>query len=77
LIDAAVKERLRDLVARAGLPTGAPRIGAARVYELMQMDKKVLGGAIRLVLLEKLGRAIVTDQYPKAALEATLTEHFA
>jgi 3-dehydroquinate synthase len=76
MIDAGVKERLRDLLARAGLPTEAPHIGAARAYELMQMDKKVLGGAIRLVLLEKLGRAIVTDQYPKAALEATLAEHF-
>jgi 3-dehydroquinate synthetase len=76
LIDAAVKERLRDILARTGLPTEAPRIGAARVLELMQMDKKVVAGAIRLVLLEKLGRAIVTDQYPKAALDATLAEHF-
>ena len=76
LIDAAVKDRLRDIVARTGLPTEAPRLGAARAYELMQMDKKVLGGAVRLVLLEKLGRAIVTDQYSKAALEATLAEHF-
>jgi 3-dehydroquinate synthase len=76
LIDAALKERLRTILARAGLPTEAPRIGAARAYELMQMDKKVLGGAVRLVLLEKLGRAIVTDQYPKAALDATLAEYF-
>jgi 3-dehydroquinate synthase len=76
MIDASVKERLRELIARAGLPTEAPRIGAAKAYELMQMDKKVLGGTVRLVLLEKLGRAIVTDQYPKAALEATLAEHF-
>jgi len=76
MIDAAVKERLRDLLAQAGLPTEAPRISAARAYELMQMDKKVLGGAIRLVLLERLGRAIVTDKYAKAALEATLSEHF-
>ena len=76
LIDAAVKERLRDILARTGLPTEAPRIGAARAYELMQMDKKVMAGAIRLVLLEKLGRAIVTDRYPKAALDATLAEHF-
>jgi 3-dehydroquinate synthase len=76
LVDAAVKERLRESIARAGLPTEAPRIGAARAYELMQMDKKVLGGTVRLVLLEKLGRAIVTEQYPKAALEATLVEHF-
>ena len=64
LIDAAVKERVRELLARAGLPTEAPRIGAARAFELMQMDKKVLGGAMRLVLLEKLGRAIVTVQLP-------------
>jgi 3-dehydroquinate synthase len=76
MIDAVVKERLGDILARAGLPTEAPHIGAARAYELMQMDKKVVGGAIRLVLLEKLGRAIVTEQYPKAALEATLAEHF-
>jgi 3-dehydroquinate synthase len=76
MIDASLKDRLRDVLARAGLPTEAPRLGAAKVYELMQMDKKVLGGTVRLVLLEKLGRAIVTDQYPKAALEATLAEHF-
>jgi 3-dehydroquinate synthase len=76
MIDAAIKERLRDVLARAGLPIEAPRIGAARAYELMQMDKKVLGGTIRLVLLEKLGRAIVSDRYSKAALEATLAEHF-
>jgi 3-dehydroquinate synthase len=76
LVDPAVKERLRAMLAQAGLPTEAPRIGAARAYELMQMDKKVLGGAVRLVLLEKLGRAIVTDQYPKVALDATLAEYF-
>jgi 3-dehydroquinate synthase len=76
MIDASVKERLRDVLARTGLPIEAPPLGAAKVYELMQMDKKVLGGTVRLVLLEKLGRAIVTDQYPKAALEATLAEHF-
>ena len=50
------------ILARAGLPTEAPRIGAARALELMQMDKKVLAGAVRLVLLEKLGRAIVTGR---------------
>jgi 3-dehydroquinate synthase len=76
LIDASLKERLRDMLARTGLPTEAPAIGAARALELMQMDKKVLGGAMRLVLLEKLGRAIVTDKIPKGALEATLAEYF-
>ena len=31
---------------------------------------------VRLVLLEKLGRAIVTGDYGQAALDATLAEHF-
>jgi 3-dehydroquinate synthase len=76
LIDAAVPERLRDILKHAGLPTETPRIGAARAFELLQMDKKVLAGAVRLVLLEKLGRAIITSQYSKAALDATLAENF-
>ena len=76
LIDAPLKERVRDILARTGLPTQAPRIGAAKALELMHMDKKVLAGALRLVLLEKLGRAIITDQYSKAALDATLKEYF-
>ncbi len=76
LIDAGVKGRIHDILARAGLPTRAPHVGAAKAFELMQMDKKVLSGAVRLVLLEKLGRAIVTARYPQGALDATLTEYF-
>jgi 3-dehydroquinate synthase len=76
LIAPAIRTRIRDLLARAGLPTEAPRIGAAKALELMHMDKKVLAGAVRLVLLEKLGRAIVTAQYSKEALEATVAAHF-
>ena len=77
LIDRAVEERVRTLVERAGLPTEAPKIGAARALELMRMDKKVLAGRVRLVLLEKLGRAVVIDQYPQDLLEATLSEYLA
>jgi 3-dehydroquinate synthase len=77
LIDAAVARRLRDLLARAGLPVEAPKIGAERALNLMRMDKKVLAGAVRLVVLEKLGRAIVIGKYPQDALEATLKEYFA
>jgi len=77
LIDAVVARRVYDLVARTGLPTEAPKIGAARALALMHMDKKVLAGTVRLVLLEKLGRAIVIGQYPQDVLEATLKAHFA
>jgi 3-dehydroquinate synthase len=76
LIDGAAKERVRGILTRAGLPTEAPRIGAAKALGLMQMDKKVLAGAVRLVLLEKLGGAVVTADYSQTALDATLQEYF-
>ena len=77
LIDAAIANRVRDILAKAGLPIEAPQVGAAKALELMQMDKKVLAGTVRLVLLDRLGRAIVTGDYAQAALEATLEEYFA
>jgi 3-dehydroquinate synthase len=76
LVDAALPRQIHAILARAGLPTEPPRIGAARALELMRMDKKVLGGTLRLVLLEKLGKAIVTGSYPGGALDATLAEFF-
>jgi 3-dehydroquinate synthase len=67
--------RVRDLLRRAGLPVSAPGIGAGEALALMGMDKKVLGGRIRLVLLQGLGKAVVTADYGAAALAATLREH--
>jgi len=75
-IGAADVERVRNLLARIGLPTTAPAIGASRALELMGMDKKVLAGRIRLVLLKKLGQGTVSGDYPAEALQATLHEHF-
>ena len=74
LIEGAAQERIRSILTRAGLPTAAPRIGAVRALEFMRMDKKVLAGSVRLVLLEKLGKAVVTGKYGGEALEATLAE---
>jgi 3-dehydroquinate synthase len=76
-IDAAEYARIRDLLMRAGLPTAAPRIGVSRALELMQMDKKVLSGTVRLVLLERLGGAVVTGTYEQSMLAATLAEYCA
>jgi 3-dehydroquinate synthase len=76
MIDRSVSTRLREMLERAGLPVVAPQIGAARAFELMQMDKKVLAGSVRLVLLEKLGRAVTTADYPEAALRSALQEYF-
>jgi 3-dehydroquinate synthase len=69
-------ERACRLLRCFGLPVAPPRIGARRAHELMGLDKKVLGGRIRLVLLRQLGRADVTSDYSGEALDATLQTHF-
>jgi len=66
--------RIRALLQRAGLPSDPPRLGRARVLELMRMDKKVASGRIRLVLLEAIGRATLTGDYPPAVLDSLLED---
>jgi 3-dehydroquinate synthase len=75
-LDASVVVRLRELLQRIGLPVQAPRIGAQRAFDYMQLDKKVQAGRVRLILLEGLGKAVVTGSYPDRALQATLAAHF-
>ncbi len=77
MLEPAAAARIGALLTRAGLPTVTPRIGAARAAELLRLDKKVLAGKVRLVLLDGLGRAVVSDAYPQDALGAVLEERFA
>jgi 3-dehydroquinate synthase len=71
LIDEAAVERMRALVQAAGLPIVAPDLGAERWIELMEVDKKNEGGAIKFILLKPLGSPSVTG-VPRETLLATL-----
>ncbi len=74
-LEPAAVARIRTLIERCGLPTGAPvRLAGTHVRELMSRDKKVLGGRLRLVLLEDIGRAVISDSYGEDALESTLRD---
>jgi len=53
--------RVERLFQRAGLPVRGPALNVERYLELMQHDKKVLDGKLRLVLLQKLGQAVLSD----------------
>ncbi len=52
-------ERVKALIARAGLPVQGPKLTPERYLELMQVDKKAAGGKSRFVLLDGLGRAVL------------------
>ncbi len=73
LLDGAACRRIEALVAAAGLPTHAPaELSAGRLRELMDSDKKVENGRLRLVLLGRLGQARLIDRVPEDAIMATI-----
>ena len=58
-------ERIEQLLVRAKLPVQAPALGVGDYIALMANDKKVDAGAMRFVLLERLGRAKVAPANPR------------
>lgn len=77
-IDAAARDRGIRLLRRAGLPLVPPAsMGVQDFLRHMAVDKKVLDGQLRLVLLRALGEAVVTADYPRAELEASLCTDYA
>ena len=67
-------DRTYSLVERAKLPTYPPaNITPERFLELMAVDKKVLDGSLRLVLLHGIGKSLVTDEFDRNLLLETLS----
>jgi 3-dehydroquinate synthase len=74
LLDEDVRQRAVALLQRAGLPVVPPaEITVEQYLEAMAIDKKNVGGRIKLVLLNALGDAFITDEYNHDKLLQTLT----
>lgn len=68
-LDSGEVERIVRLIETAGLPVAPPsEIEAGQFLDIMAVDKKVLGGRVRLVLLRAIGESTVTDQFDPNAL---------
>ena len=59
-------QRVEDLIARAGLPTGGLGLDADACVEAMQRDKKVVDGRVRFVLPTKIGAVVLRDDVEPA-----------
>ncbi|HEY0720114.1 MAG TPA: 3-dehydroquinate synthase [Gammaproteobacteria bacterium] len=69
-------ERVRQLLSRAGLPTEPPReLDGKGFLELMAVDKKVIDGRMRLVLMKGIGHSVLTEQATADDIVATIEAH--
>lgn len=71
----ALVARQNALIERAGLPTRPPKgIDRDRIRAALKMDKKIVAGGQRWVLLEDIGWPIVRDDIPTELVEEVLED---
>lgn len=71
-------ERITNLLQRVHLPVHIPEnISVEQMLAAMQVDKKVRQGKVRLILLQGIGNAVLTDDYAAELLQKTLIAGYA
>jgi 3-dehydroquinate synthase len=66
--------RLEKLLQRTSLPTRPPEdMDEKQFLQLMAVDKKVVDGGLRLVLLKAIGKAFITGDFDARLLSETLS----
>lgn len=66
-------QRIQAIFERVGLPVTGPETMTTEQYmTLMSVDKKVQNGVIRLILMQGIGQAIISDDYDMTKLQETL-----
>eukprot|EP01024_Parvocaulis_polyphysoides_P055855 TRINITY_DN5787_c0_g3_i1.p4 TRINITY_DN5787_c0_g3~~TRINITY_DN5787_c0_g3_i1.p4 ORF type:complete len:211 (+),score=40.11 TRINITY_DN5787_c0_g3_i1:833-1465(+) len=75
-IDESIKSRTVNLLKRANLPVKPPpNITPQQFNDIMAVDKKVVDGQVRLILLKgSLGNCVITGEYDQEVLQQTLIE---
>lgn len=74
-LNADVLKRAITLIQRASLPVEPPKVMTKKSFvQHMSVDKKVLDGKIRLVLLTELGRAVVTSDFEQSVFSRQLSK---
>lgn len=71
-LTAAEVQRIEAILKAARLPLAPPKFSVEKYLELMQLDKKVADGKIRLVLQRAIGKAIITGDYDQDKLQQTI-----
>ena len=72
LLDQKAVERQRALIEKFGLPITAPGIDGDAVLRAIELDKKVRMKAVRWVLLERIGQAVIRNDVPAALVREVI-----
>jgi len=68
--------RMKDVLERVGLSTKLPDVDIHQLINIMKHDKKVLAGKIRFILLNSIGKAIMSNDVPLSLVEEVLVKTY-
>lgn len=72
-IDGDAVIRIKKLIASAKLPVNPPKeMNAQQFIDLMAVDKKVIDGQLRLVLMKSLGQSVIAEGIDSMAIKEVL-----
>jgi 3-dehydroquinate synthase len=74
-LERSERERVSRLLSKARLPLAAPGVAVDDVLAHMLMDKKVARSGMRLVLLERIGHAVLCPAPERARLREAIERH--
>ena len=66
--------RLKKLLECAGLPVKLPDLKTESLLQAMQHDKKTTSGKIKFILVEGIGKAVISNEVSLALVERVLTD---
>lgn len=74
MLSAKELDRIKKVIAAAGLPTRIPKLSVTEMVKAMQHDKKVAQGKIKFILPKKIGEVIITDNVSPSLVEEALRD---
>jgi 3-dehydroquinate synthase len=72
MLDAASCDRIIQLIARAGLPTGGLSADVTELIAAMAFDKKVAAAKLRFILPDRIGNVVIRDDVPDELVVAAV-----
>jgi 3-dehydroquinate synthase len=74
MLDAASRDRIVALIAKAGLPIGGMTLNPADVQNAMMFDKKVKSAKVRFILPDRIGHVVIRDDVPPDMVLRVITK---
>ena len=66
--------RLKNLIARAGLPTEIPSFQLEKLIQVMKHDKKIWQGKMKFILPRTIGEVFITEEVSTSMVEQALVD---